>query len=314
MFFSKKNPLKGRDIISINDLSKDDVIYLLEQAPNFETNNDNKKNLYNKIIASLFFEPSTRTRLSFDAAAKRLGGQVIGFDNIETTSLKKGESFKDTIKMIEQYADVIIIRHPKEGSAQLAADISHVPVINAGDGSNQHPTQTLVDLYTIKKEKGKFEGLTGLTVGFLGDLKFGRTVHSLASALGLFNVNIVFIAPKGLEMPAEYLKELSDKNVNYSQTSDLLSVAQNLDVLYVTRIQEERFKNKKEYKKVAGSYTINKDLLVNFKQDVLVMHPLPRVDEINQDVDDTANQGYFKQAGNAVAVRKAILASVLGRV
>lgn len=314
MFFSKKNPLKGRDIISINDLSKDDVIYLLEQAPNFETNNDNKKNLYNKIIASLFFEPSTRTRLSFDAAAKRLGGQVIGFDNIETTSLKKGESFKDTIKMIEQYADIIVIRHPKEGSAQLAADISHVPVINAGDGSNQHPTQTLVDLYTIKKEKGKLEGLTGLTVGFLGDLKFGRTVHSLASALGLFSVNIVFIAPKGLEMPAEYLKELSDKNVNYSQTSDLLSVARNLDVLYVTRIQEERFKNKKEYKKVAGSYTINKDLLVNFKKDVLVMHPLPRVDEINQDVDETPNQGYFKQAANAVAVRKAILAAVMGRV
>ncbi len=309
MFFTKKNPLKGRDIISINDLSKDDIIYLLQQAAELESHNP--RIITDKVIASLFFEPSTRTRLSFDAAVKRLGGQVIGFDNIETTSLKKGESFKDTIKMIEQYADAIVIRHPKEGSAQLAADISHIPVINAGDGSNQHPTQTLVDLYTIKKEKGKLEGLT---VGFLGDLKFGRTVHSLASALGLFGVNIVFIAPKSLEMPAEYLKELDGKNVNYSQTSDLLSVAQSLDVLYVTRIQEERFKSKKDYKKVAGSYTINRDLLANFKQNVLVMHPLPRLEEINQDVDDTQNQGYFKQAGNAVAVRKAILATVLGRV
>src|SRR3989338_7167285 len=212
MFFAKKNPLKSRDIISINDLSKDEIIYLLQQAVGLE--DYNPKLLPDKIIASLFFEPSTRTRLSFDAAAKRLGAQVIGFDNIDTTSLKKGESFKDTIKMIEQYADVIVIRHPKEGSAQLAADLSHVPVINAGDGSNQHPTQTLVDLYTIKKEKGKLEGLT---VGFLGDLKFGRTVHSLASALGLFNANIVFIAPKGLEMPAEYLKELQSKSVNFSQ-------------------------------------------------------------------------------------------------
>jgi len=309
MFFAKKNPLKGRDIISIHDLSKEDILYLLHQAADLATYNP--RLLPDKIIASLFFEPSTRTRLSFDAAAKRLGAQVIGFDNIETTSLKKGESFKDTIKMIEQYADVIVIRHPKEGSAQLAADLSHVPVINAGDGSNQHPTQTLVDLYTIKKEKGKLEGLT---VGFLGDLKFGRTVHSLASALGLFNANIVFIAPKGLEMPEEYLKELQSKSVNFSQTSDLQSVAQTLDVLYVTRIQEERFKNKKDYKKVAGSYTISKELLANFKQDVLVMHPLPRLEEINQDVDDTPNQGYFKQAGNAVAVRKAILASVLGRV
>ncbi|MBI2136076.1 aspartate carbamoyltransferase [Candidatus Woesearchaeota archaeon] len=309
MFFTKKNPLKWRDIISINDLSKDDIIYLLQQAAKLERYNP--RIITDKVIASLFFEPSTRTRLSFDAAVKRLGGQVIGFDNIETTSLKKGESFKDTIKMIEQYADVIVIRHPKEGSAQLAADISHIPVINAGDGSNQHPTQTLVDLYTIKKEKGKLEGLT---VGFLGDLKFGRTVHSLANALGLFGVNIVFIAPKGLEMPTEYLKELNEKNVNYSQTSDLLSVAQSLDVLYVTRIQEERFKNRKDYKRVAGSYTINKDLLANFRQDVLVMHPLPRLEEINQDVDDTQNQGYFKQAGNAVAVRKAILATVLGRV
>ena len=309
MFFTKKNPLKGRDIISINDLSKDDIIYLLQQAAKLERYNP--RIITDKVIASLFFEPSTRTRLSFDAAVKRLGGQVIGFDNIETTSLKKGESFKDTIKMIEQYADVIVIRHPKEGSAQLAADISHIPVINAGDGSNQHPTQTLVDLYTIKKEKEKLEGLT---VGFLGDLKFGRTVHSLASALGLFGVNIVFISPKSLEMPSEYLKELNEKNVNYSQTSDLLSVAQSLDVLYVTRIKEERFKNKKDYKRVSGSYAINKDLLANFRQDVLVMHPLPRLEEINQDVDDTQNQGYFKQAGNAVAVRKAILATVLGRV
>lgn len=309
MFFTKKNPLKGRDIISINDLSKDDIIYLLQQAAELESHNP--RIITDKVIASLFFEPSTRTRLSFDAAMKRLGGQVIGFDNIETTSLKKGESFKDTIKMIEQYADAIVIRHPKEGSAQLAADISHIPVINAGDGSNQHPTQTLVDLYTIKKEKGRLEGLT---VGFLGDLKFGRTVHSLASALGLFGVNIVFIAPKSLEMPAEYLKELDEKNVNYSQTSELLSVAQSLDVLYVTRIQGERFKSKKDYKKIAGSYTINRDLLANFKQNVLVMHPLPRLEEINQDVDDTQNQGYFKQAGNAVAVRKAILATVLGRV
>jgi aspartate carbamoyltransferase catalytic subunit len=307
MLFGKSTGLKGKDLINIHDMNKDQINALLDRAAKMES--CDKKKLDGKMMANLFFEPSTRTRLSFEAAMKRMGGEVIGFDHVDSTSLKKGESFKDTIKMVDQYADVIVIRHPSEGSAKDAAEISKVPVINAGDGSNQHPTQTLVDLYTIRKEKKKIEGLT---IGFLGDLKFGRTVHSLATAAAEFDCNLVFISPQELRLSDAFLNGLGQKGVKYEVTNDLMRVADQLDVLYVTRIQKERFEDEEKYNQLAGSYKINKAMLSSFKPSVLVMHPLPRVDEIAEDVDDTKNQAYFKQAANAVAVRKAILAEVFG--
>lgn len=296
---------KGRDIISIKDFSQKDIIKVLETAKRFETNK--RKLLKDKIMAALFFEPSTRTRLSFESAMCRLGGKVIGFADAGVSSTKKGESLHDTIKVIDGYCDVIVIRHPESGSAAIAAKAARVPVINGGDGPNQHPTQTFLDLYTIKKNKGK---ISGLNIGFVGDLKYGRTVHSLAYALNKFKCNLFFISPKSLRMPYEYTRELK---VNYFETEKLLDVMKELDVLYVTRIQKERFPSQAEYDKVKNVYILNSKILDHAKKGMKIMHPLPRINEIQPDLDRYRGSIYFQQAHNGVIVRKALLSLVLGK-
>jgi len=301
---------KGRDIISIRDFSKKDLLYVLSIAKKIERDSDATL-LKNKIIALLFFEPSTRTRLSFGSATKRLGGNTIGFAKADVTSIKKGETLWDTIKMVEQYSDVIVMRHPIEGAARLAAEAASVPVINAGDGSNQHPTQTLLDLYTIQKEKGNLENLN---IGFLGDLKYGRTVHSLVIALSHFNANMFFISPNALKMPKHYLEELKKKKIKFTEVQNLSKISKKLDVLYVTRIQKERFPDALEYEKYKNVYRLDKSLLKQSKKDLIIMHPLPRVGEINPELDDTKNAVYFKQAGNGIPIRQALLSLVLGKI
>lgn len=300
---------KGRDIVSIRDFSKEDLLHILEVSKKME--GDHPQLLAGKILTTLFFEPSTRTRLSFESAMCRLGGRVIGFSDEKVSSVKKGETIWDTAKMAEQYGDVIVIRSPIEGSARLAAEAVSVPVINGGDGANQHPTQTMLDLYTIQKAKGKMDGLR---VGFLGDLKYGRTVHSLAMALRYWNVDLYFIAPDALQMPDQYLKDLREAGIKCSQTGDVFSVSQDLDVLYVTRIQQERFPDPMEYEKYKNAFRLDQSLLGHIKTDLKIMHPLPRVGEISPELDDTEHAVYFEQAGNGVTVRKALLALVLGKV
>src|SRR3989338_2095005 len=301
---------KSRDIISINDFSKEELLHILKVARQIEQKpKDNL--LKGKILAALFFEPSTRTRLSFVSSMEQLGGKIIGFSTAAVTSIQKGESLWDTIKMTSQYSDVIVIRHPLEGSSRLAAEASPVPVINGGDGSNQHPTQTMLDLYTIQKTKGRLENLH---VGFVGDLKYGRTVHSLVIALAHFSPTFYFIAPEELQMPESYLDELFQKKIKYFKTSDLARFSKELDVLYVTRIQKERFPDPLEYEKFKGIYRIDEAFLQNVKKDMKIMHPLPRVNEISKSVDDTPHAAYFEQAANGIPIRKALLALVLGKL
>jgi len=304
---------KGRDVISIKDFSKEEILYILNVAEKMLpiAEGKEKSNLLNGyIMASLFFEPSTRTRLSFEAAMKRLGGSVIGFAQPGTTSLQKGETLADTIKTAESYCDVIVMRHPKEGSARMAAKFASVPIINGGDGAGHHPTQCLLDLFTIRKEKGQIEGNR---VALLGDLKYGRTVHSLAYALALFKVDMVFISPPELQMPKEVIEECREMGANITIKNSLEGLDE-IDVLYVTRIQKERFPDPEEYKKVAGSYRIDLKTLENVKEDMIIMHPLPRVDEISPEVDETKHAAYFRQTFNGVPVRMALLALVLGEV
>ncbi len=305
--------LKGRDIISIRDLKKSEIEYILQRASKFEKSlkKGNLKLLEGKILATLFFEPSTRTRLSFTSAMQRLGGKVLGFSGTEATSVKKGENLADTIRTVESYSDVIVMRHSVEGSAKLAADVASIPVLNGGDGAHSHPTQTLLDLYTIKEFKKKIKGLK---VALSGDLKYGRTVHSLAYALALFGADMVFISPKQLEMPRDVTTELKSKfGISVEQKHDFSKVIKDIDVLYATRIQKERFPDPEEYKKVRGAYRIDLELLKNAKKDLIVMHPLPRINEIAPEVDKTNHAVYFKQAFNGVPVRMALLASVLGK-
>ena len=301
---------KNRDIISINDFSKEELLYILKVVRQMEQKPKNNI-LKGKILAALFFEPSTRTRLSFASAMEQLSGQVIGFSNASVASIQKGESLWDTIKMTEQYADVIVIRHPLEGSARLAAEASSIPVINGGDGSNQHPTQTILDMYTILKTKEK---LDNLHVGFVGDLKYGRTVHSLVMALAHFNPTFYFIAPDELQMPESYLDELFRKKIKYYKTSDLMRFTKEMDVLYVTRIQKERFPDPVEYEKFKDVYRIDDSFLLHVKKDLKIMHPLPRISEIDKSVDSTEHAAYFGQAANGIPVRKALLALVLGKI
>ena len=302
---------KGRDIISIRDFSRQEILHILEIAKKLEKKTDHNL-LKGKIMASLFFEPSTRTRLSFYSAMEQLGGPGLGFSTTGSTSIKKGESLFDTIKMVEQYADVAVIRHPGEGAARLSAEAASIPIINAGDGSNQHPTQTLLDLYTIIKTKGKIDNLT---IGMCGDLKYGRTVHSLAIALQNFsNIQMYFIAPHLLQMPEEYLDELRSKKIKLKQVAKIEDALPNLDVLYMTRIQQERFPDPLEYEKVKGVYQIGLEILEKAKKELKIMHPLPRVGEIKPELDNTPNAVYFQQAGNGVHVRKALLALVLGKI
>lgn len=300
---------KNRSIISISDFSKEEIIYILEVAKKLEKNP--KPILKGKVMGVLFFEPSTRTRLSFESAMSRLGGKVIGFADAGVSSTKKGESLADTVKVVERYCDVIVMRHPLDGSARLASESVKVPVINGGDGSNQHPTQTLLDLYTIKKTQGK---LTGLKVAMVGDLKYGRTVHSLAAALAKFGCRLYFVSPAALKMPQYLLEELDKEGVEYSEHTNVEEVVNKVDILYSTRIQKERFPDPEDYEKVKNAYILSASLFKGVKKNFRILHPLPRVNEISADVDTTPYAQYFEQAGNGVPVRMALTALVLGAI
>ncbi len=294
-----------KDIISIRDFSKKDIDYFLELSEKIE-NMDHSKLLRGKVLCNLFYEPSTRTRLSFESAMYRMGGKVTGFSDPKKSSYAKGETIYDTIKMVESYSDIVAIRSPIEGAARKSGRVAKVPVINAGDGANQHPTQTLLDLYTIKKSKGD---INGLTISMVGDLKYGRTVHSLACALAHYDVKLIFVSPESLKMPDDLLEEL---DIAYEETDNLNDALERSDIIYMTRIQKERFPDPIEYEKVKGVYVIRKKMLDSCKKDMKIMHPLPRVDEISEDVDNTAHALYFEQAENGVTVRMALLAYLLG--
>ncbi|WP_415226545.1 aspartate carbamoyltransferase [Psychromonas sp.] len=301
------NPLYQKNIISIADLSRSDLELILQTAYSLKQNQQPEL-LRNKVIASCFFEASTRTRLSFETAVQRLGGSVIGFDSAGNTSLaQKGETLADSVKVISSYADAFFMRHPQEGAARLASEFANIPVINGGDGSNQHPTQTLLDLFTIYETQAT---LDNLNIAFVGDLKYGRTVHSLAQALSLFNCNFYFISPDALAMPDYILEELNDKGISYSVHKSIEEVVESLDVLYMTRVQKERF-DETEYQHMKSAFLLNAGMLENVRDNLKVLHPLPRIDEIDKDVDDTPYAYYFEQAQNGVYARQAILALLL---
>ena len=300
-----------RSVIDILDLSTQEIDSLIETA--LDIIKDGKKYSHKcegKKLATLFFEPSTRTRLSFEAAMYELGGQVLGFSESSSSSASKGESVSDTVRVVSCYADIIAMRHPKEGAPLVASMKATVPVINAGDGGHNHPTQTLADLLTIKREKGGFEGLT---VGFCGDLKFGRTVHSLLGALSRYkNVKFVLISPPELTVPSYIKKELLDaKNLDYIETTDLESVMGSLDILYMTRVQQERFFNEQDYIRLKDSYILTPEKLKNAKPDMSILHPLPRVNEISVAVDDDPRACYFKQVLNGKYMRMALIMKLL---
>lgn len=296
-----------KSLISIHDFTKEEILHILELAQDFEKNKF-QPILHDKIIASLFFEPSTRTRLSFETAANRLGARVIGFADAGNTSVTKGETLNDTIKMVSNYVDLIIMRHPLEGSARFASEIASVPVVNAGDGANQHPSQTLLDLYTIKQTQGR---LDHININMVGDLKYGRTVHSLLQALSHFSPHFTFTAPDELKMPQEYKDFLDKKGIAYTETRELDSNINHCDILYMTRVQQERFNDPMEYEKVKNVYNLNAAMLKNAKPNMKILHPLPRVNEISRDVDNTEHACYFKQAENGMYVRMAIIAYLL---
>lgn len=305
---------RGADIVSIKDFNAEQVEHILNVAGTMVSiarGEERSDILKGKVLATLFFEASTRTRLSFESAVLRLGGSVLGFDSIAGTSVMKGETLSDTIRMVDAYSDVIVLRHPQEGAARLAALFAEKPVINAGDGAGQHPTQTLLDLFTIRAEKRNFDGLN---IALVGDLKYGRTVHSLAYALMLFGVSFTFVAPPTLQMPKEVINHAKRLGVSFRTSSCLEEVISDIDVLYVTRIQKERFPDPEEYKKVAGLYKVDNKMLKDAKKDLIIMHPLPRVTEISPEVDSTPHALYFKQAFNGVPVRMALLALVTGAV
>jgi aspartate carbamoyltransferase catalytic subunit len=302
---------RGRDIISLKDFSREEIDYVLEMAKTMEPIAKTGSHLLQgKILATLFFESSTRTRLSFESAMHRLGGATIGFAEAEISSVKKGETLADTVRVVEKYADVIVIRHPLEGAARLAAEFATVPIINGGSGAEEHPTQALLDLYTILKEKKRIDGLN---VALVGDLRYGRTVHSLAYALSLYKVNLLFVSPEMLRMRREVLETIKEK-IKVSEKNKIEEVIKNVDVLYMTRIQKERFPDAAEYAKVKGSYRINSDSLQSARKDMILLHPLPRVDEIAPEVDNTAHAKYFDQVWNGIVMRSALLSLVLGKI
>lgn len=297
-----------KSLISIDDFSKDELLHVLKVSKEFE-NNREQDFLRGKVVACLFFEPSTRTRLSFEAAVNRLGARVIGFPDNKNTSQSKGESLVDTIRIISSYVDLIVMRHPMEGAAALAAEVSPVPVINAGDGANQHPTQTLLDLYSIQKTQGR---LDGLTVDMVGDLRYGRTVHSLTQALSNFDVNFVFTSPDELRMPRKYLAALKDKGIPYTETESLDEHLPATDILYMTRVQQERFPSKEDYDRVKDTYILTASMLQNVRPNFKVLHPLPRINEIATDVDSTPYAYYFQQAAGGMYVRMGVISYLLG--
>ena len=301
------NPLYQKNIVSIADLAKNELELIVDTAKHLKQT-PRPQLLKDKVVASCFFEASTRTRLSFETAVQRLGGTVIGFDSGGNTSLaQKGETLADSVKVISSYTDAFFMRHPKEGAARLASEFSSVPVINGGDGANQHPTQTLLDLFSIYETQGTLEGLN---VAFVGDLKYGRTVHSLAQALSLFNCKFFFVSPSALAMPDYICEELSNAGVNFEVADDLEKVIPELDVLYMTRVQKERF-DPTEYQHMKANFILTASMLSHCKKNLKILHPLPRVDEITTDVDSTPYAYYFQQAENGVYARQALLALVL---
>ncbi|MGP8073031.1 MAG: aspartate carbamoyltransferase [Thermoplasmata archaeon] len=305
--------LRGRDLISIRDLTKEEILALLASARKMIPYAEGKKVMHplaDRIVAMGFFEPSTRTRLSFEAAVHRLGGSCITIADAAASSMRKGESLSDTIRMLSSYADAIVLRHPNEGAAQLAARAAEVPIVNAGDGAGQHPSQTLLDLATMQEAFGT---LSGLKVVLLGDLRYGRTVHSLAYALALFGVDIVLSSPPELRLPQELRDELERNGAKFSLEPDMRKAVRDADVLYVTRIQKERFGDEGEYRKVAGSYRIDAHILADAKERLVVMHPLPRAGEVAPEVDRTTHAAYFRQAFLGVPVRMALLDAILAR-
>lgn len=300
--------MKNRSLVSITDYSREEYLKILDLAEEFEKK-PRKNLLQGYVVATLFFEPSTRTRLSFESAVNRLGGKILGFSDSSTTSATKGETLRDTIKTVSNYADLIVIRHPLEGSARFASEISRVPIINAGDGANQHPSQTLLDLYSIRKTQGKLEDLS---IFLVGDLKYGRTVHSLLMAMSGFNTTFHFISPDELKIPEEYKIYLKNLGLSYYEHKDFTDIISEADIIYMTRVQKERFSDPIEYEKTKNTYILRNHMLKDVKSNMKILHPLPRVNEIHLDVDTSDKAYYFTQTLNGVYVRQAIITSILG--
>ena len=301
--------MNTKSLVSISDLSREEILSLLDTARKFEEK-PNRRLLEGKVVATLFFEPSTRTRLSFETAVNRLGGRVIGFSDASNTSTSKGETLKDTIKMVSNYADIIVMRHFLEGAALYATEVSDVPIINAGDGAHQHPSQTMLDLYSIYKTQGTLENLT---ITLVGDLKYGRTVHSLIMAMKYFNPTFRFVACKELDMPEEYKAFCRENGIRYTEHTDFSpEVINTSDIIYMTRVQRERFADIMEYERVKDLYNLNNAMLADARDNLRILHPLPRVNEIAQDVDDNPKAYYFEQARNGLYARQAIICRSLG--
>ncbi|MEM0157030.1 MAG: aspartate carbamoyltransferase [Thermoplasmataceae archaeon] len=303
--------LRNKSVVSINDIGDDELSEIFKTAEDMEKALRSGRSLElmkGKIMATFFYEPSTRTRLSFESAMQRLGGTVISVPEAKSSSVVKGETLADTVRMAEGYSDIIVIRHPMEGAAKLASRFTSKPIVNAGDGSGQHPTQTVLDLYTIRKELGE---ISGKTVTIVGDLRYGRTVHSLVMALSRFNARVNLVAPPILKMP-DHVVSMLPPDFKLNMTENLSDVLPDTDVLYVTRIQKERFSDPNEYQSVIGSYKIDSETVAAMKEKSIIMHPLPRVDEISPDVDSSPKAAYFRQANNGVPVRMAIISLILG--
>lgn len=301
--------MSKHNFVSIDNLSKDQILYLLQMAKEFESH-PNRELLRGRVVATLFFEPSTRTRLSFETAANRLGARVIGFTDAKVSSVSKGETLKDTLLMVANYADVIVMRHYIEGAAKYASEVTSVPVLNAGDGAHQHPSQTMLDLYSIYKTQGTLENLD---ITLVGDLKYGRTVHSLIMAMRHFNPTFHFIAPQELMMPQEYKDYCTARGIRFEEHQELNAEAiSNTDILYITRVQKERFSDLMEYERVKNVYILRNDMLDKAKENMKVLHPLPRVNEIAYDVDDSTHAYYIQQAKNGLYAREALYCYALG--
>jgi aspartate carbamoyltransferase catalytic subunit len=300
--------MKNRSLVSISDYTKTEYLRILELASEFEKN-PVQDILKGYVVATLFFEPSTRTRLSFESAVNRLGGKVIGFSDSSTSSATKGETLRDTIRTVSNYCDLIVMRHPLEGAARFASEVSRVPVINAGDGANQHPSQTLLDLYSIFKTQ---KTLDNLNIFLVGDLKYGRTVHSLLMAMSQFNASFYFISPAELKMPNEYKTYLDNLGLKYTEQKEFTSIVQDADIIYMTRVQKERFSDPIEYERTKNAYVLRNSMLENSRPNMKVLHPLPRVNEIHLDVDSNEKAYYFTQTLNGVFTRQAIISSILG--
>lgn len=300
--------MNHNSLVSISDIDRDEILRLLDRAASFEAN-PNRRLLEGKVVATLFFEPSTRTRLSFETAVNRLGGRVIGFSDAATSSSSKGETLKDTIKMVSNYVDLIIMRHYLEGAARYATEVTETPIINAGDGAHQHPSQTMLDLYSIRKTQGRLEDLT---ITLVGDLKYGRTVHSLIMAMKYFNPTFRFVACDALQMPPEYKDFCCQNGIKFTEHTDFSAdVINSSDIIYMTRVQRERFADIGEYEQVKDLYNLNASMLAGAKPTMRILHPLPRVGEISQDVDDDPHAYYFEQARNGLFVRQALICRAL---